>query len=227
MQTNLTSQAYNLILKKIILGEYKPGTKISEKQIEEDLKIGRTPVREALLRLRQEHLINVVPQSGTFISKIDLKTVADARFVRMSVEQRIMHDASMMNFTDLQKLELQNIIQKQEIANLQSNFQLFFKSDDTFHEFFYKSTNHLTVWDWLKQMNIQFDRFRFLSLNLEKSAWEHLIEEHKAILAAVINGQTSKVETLVSNHLHLAIEEKNELVKKFPDYFENADVNLK
>ena len=74
-RNDLTGQAYDLILKKIIDAEYEPGQKISEKKIEEDLQIGRTPVREALLQLRQESLINVIPQSGTYISKIDLKDV--------------------------------------------------------------------------------------------------------------------------------------------------------
>ena len=59
-RNNLTSKAYDVILQKIISAEYKPGQKISEKKIEEDVNIGRTPVREALLQLRQEKLINVL-----------------------------------------------------------------------------------------------------------------------------------------------------------------------
>lgn len=99
-QSNLTDQAYDRISQKIIKTIYKPGSKISEKAIESDLKIGRTPIREALLRLKQEQLIEVIPQSGTYISKIDLKSVLDARFVRTSIEQQVMKEAAIKKISD-------------------------------------------------------------------------------------------------------------------------------
>ena len=55
-----------------------PGQKISEKDIKTDIEIVRTPVREAILRLKQEGLINVIPKSGTYISLIELDRVHDA-----------------------------------------------------------------------------------------------------------------------------------------------------
>lgn len=224
MAENLTDQAYNILLRKIITADYKPGARISEKQIEEDLSIGRTPVREALLRLRQEHLIDVVPQSGTYIAKIDLKTVLEARFVRISVEQKITEEAAQRKLTNLQKAQLNDIINKQKMSNQEKDFANFFKYDDQFHELFYQFTDHAVIWNWLKRMNIQFDRFRYLSLNLGKSSWNNLIKEHQAILQAVEAGNKKQAQKMVTRHLHLVIEEKNALVKKFPSYFENTDI---
>lgn len=227
MVENLTDQAYNLLLRKIITAEYQPGTRISDKEIEKDLKIGRTPIREAILRLRQEHLIKAIPQSGTYIAKIDLKTVLNARFVRISVEERITEEAASIKIGDLQRAELEDIINKQRISNKDKDFDNFFKEDDRFHQFFYEITDHEIIWNWLKRMNIQFDRFRYLSLNLGTSSWNNLIKEHQAILRAVLTGNQNQAKEMVNKHLHLAIEEKNALVNKFPSFFENTNIIFK
>lgn len=221
MQENLTEQAYHILLKKIITAEYKPGKKISEKNIMEDLKIGRTPVREALLRLKQENLIKVVPQSGTYIAKIDLKLVLNARFVRINIEKEIMQEAAKLKLSELQIIQLKDIVQKQILYNKEKDFHNFFNYDDKFHEFFYQITGHEIIWKWLKQINIQFDRFRFLSLNLGTSSWENLIQEHKSLLDSVLNNDVKATQKAIIQHLHLVLDERADLLEKFPDYFEN------
>lgn len=72
MKSSLQSQAYQAIRKQIIYADLEPGRKISEKALEEHLAIGRTPIREALIQLRQQELVYTIPQSGTYVSKINL-----------------------------------------------------------------------------------------------------------------------------------------------------------
>lgn len=222
-KSNLTGQAYRIIIKKIIDAEYEPGQKISEKKIEEDINIGRTPVREALLQLRQENLLNVIPQSGTYISKIDMKEVLDARFVRASVEQRIMRNAAAINMTTAQKKHFQHILDEQTILMKEDNFPQFFNSDDEFHHYFYSITDHDHIWHWLKMINIQFDRFRFLRLKVEGLSWKGLIEEHIALLKAVQAKDINEVERLTANHMHLMLKEESSLISAFPNYFANYE----
>lgn len=222
-RNDLTGQAYDLILKKIIDAEYEPGQKISEKKIEEDLQIGRTPVREALLQLRQESLINVIPQSGTYISKIDLKDVLDARFARASVERRIMREAATINLNEEQIADLEQIIQNEKKTRENDDFPAFLESDDVFHEYFYKITDHQRVWDWLKKINIQFNRFRFLRLKVQKLSWQGLIEEHIAIYEAIKANDVNEADRLTANHMHRMLDEKDSLIKTFPNYFSNIE----
>ena len=184
---NLTSRAYEEILKKIVFTDFKPGEKISEKKIEATLGIGRTPVREALLQLRQEGLIKVIPQSGTYVSKINLKVVLDARFIRASVERRIMREAASQSLTSNQLNYLNQIIDRQLQSQKADDFPDFFKYDDQFHQFFYLVTDHELVWNWLKKINVPFNRFRYLRLKVANLSWEGLIHEHQAILAATKN----------------------------------------
>lgn len=219
--SNLTGQAYNIIIKKIINAEYEPGQKISEKKIEEDINIGRTPVREALLQIRQENLINVIPQSGTYISKIDMKELLDARFVRASVEQRIMRNATTIQLTNEQIDNFEQILSKQYMIMKEDNFDKFLANDNEFHRYFYVVTDHLQIWNWLKRINVQFDRFRFLRLKVEGLSWNSLINEHKAIFKAVRERDINEVERLTANHMHRMLTEEDSLIKAFPNYFIN------
>lgn len=180
-QNNLTSQAYELISQKIITSAYQPGQKISEKKIEEDINIGRTPVRESLLLLRQEGLIEVIPQSGTYVSKINLKSVLDARLIRTSIEQQIMQQAAESDLTESEKYGLRlNLVNEKEAMDEQ-NFDRFLRLDDEFHHQFYFIIDHSQIWEWIKMVNIQFDRYRFLSLSLKEHSWKNLIDDHELI----------------------------------------------
>ena len=71
-ETSLQDQSYHTIRRKIVYLDYKPGEKLGVKQLCDDLDMGRTPVREALVRLAQEGLVRTVPQSGTYVSPINL-----------------------------------------------------------------------------------------------------------------------------------------------------------
>lgn len=85
------------------------GQKISEKELEQRLIIGRTPIREAIIRLRREALIHVVPQSGTYISKISIKQIEEARFVRETLEKEVFV-AACQAVTEEQLKELEKLV---------------------------------------------------------------------------------------------------------------------
>lgn len=217
---NLTTQAYQIILKRIINTTYFPGQRLSEKDIVEELNIGRTPVREAILRLRQEGLIETVPQSGTYIAKIDLQFATSARFVRESIETRIISDAAIKN-DELAITKLETLLANQKLFSKTKQYENFFAADESFHKEFYIMTNHRQVWDWLQTINIQLNRFRMLRLKTMELPWNNLIKEHEQILNSVKNHDSHEASRLIANHLHLMLDEEAILLDSFPDYFIN------
>ena len=80
-ETSLQDQSYHTIRRKIVYLDYKPGEKLGVKQLCDDLDMGRTPVREALVRLAQEGLVRTVPQSGTYVSPINLTFAESACYI--------------------------------------------------------------------------------------------------------------------------------------------------
>src|SRR4051812_25411037 len=86
---NAKEFAYEQIKTEILKLSLLPGTKISEKTMSDRLNVSRTPIREAFLKLAQEELLTIVPQSGTFVSLINLDLAEEARFVREIMETTI------------------------------------------------------------------------------------------------------------------------------------------
>ena len=86
-----------------------PGETLSEKDTCAELGISRTPMREAVLRLAQEGLVNIVPSGGTFINKIVMKKVIEGHLVRSSLEMRTIRLAA-RNFDPVHERDLDLLI---------------------------------------------------------------------------------------------------------------------
>lgn len=215
---NMQHQAYIEISQRILHATYAPGDKISENLLEKDLKLGRTPIREALIRLRRDGLIEVIPQSGTYVAKIDLTVASNARFIRESIERNVMVEAAAKAKTAHLKT-MQKIIKAQQDTITDHDYDAFFDLDEAFHETFYEITDKKMVWDWLQTINMQLNRFRWLRLKLTSMNWQALLKDHKALLGAIKRHDPNEAQRLTVNHLHLMLDEEQALVAAFPTYF--------
>ncbi|SEO74702.1 DNA-binding transcriptional regulator, GntR family [Amphibacillus marinus] len=220
---SLFEQAYSEIRQQILFDVLKPGTKVSWKQLEQQMQIGRTPIREALIQLRKDGLIYAVPQSGTYISKINLKSAANARFVRENIERLIAMECC-AGFSKDDKDSLEAILLAQEQAMREQDKHKFFELDNVFHKMFFKIAGKEEVWEWLEVNNVHLDRFRWLRLNLKSIEWEQIIDQHRAILNSIIEQNLEESSFLLSLHLHEMTEEKQSLLDHYPSYF--SDGNL-
>lgn len=220
MLDNMRSDAYNEIKYRIIHFDYVPGQKISEKLISQELNLGRTPVREAIIRIEREGLIEVIPQSGTYITKIDMADAKNARFVRSCIEPKIMVDAA-VNISDEAIATIQKNLDQQQQTALKNEPDSFFDLDQEFHHAFYKVVDKDTVWNWLQINNTQLNRFRRLRLKETELDWDTLTNQHTAIFDAVKNKDIDDLSFLVTQHLHLMLLEKQKVVDAYPDYFKN------
>ena len=79
---------------QIVSTSLAPGASLSEVRIAELYGVSRTPVREAFKRLADDGLLDVVPQVGSFVARIDLHRVRDNHFVRDTLECRIVEVAA-------------------------------------------------------------------------------------------------------------------------------------
>lgn len=217
---NLQIQAYQAIRNQIIYSELPPGSKISEKNLEDYLKIGRTPIREALIKLRQENLVYTIPQSGTYISQIDLEKASNARFVREILESKIMIECC-AKIDTVSSEELANLIEKQVEAMKNADSKSFFQYDNLFHQTCYRIANRLEIWNWMNSNNTHLERFRWLRLLTADLDWNAIIDQHKAIYHAIIQRNPEEVEFQTSLHLHMMLNEQAAVTKHFPEYFKN------
>ena len=85
--------AYRVLKGNIMSLELKPGELLSESDLSEKLKISRTPIREVIMKLKNEHLIEVKPQAGTYVSLIDKEIIDEAIFMRKLLEKGVLREA--------------------------------------------------------------------------------------------------------------------------------------
>lgn len=92
-QTSLRDQIVTAVRDAIIQGKFKPGEKIPEQELAEQLGVSRTPIREAIRILEQQGLVEPRPKNGTYIARINWDEVRDSLHVRMALEELAVREA--------------------------------------------------------------------------------------------------------------------------------------
>lgn len=214
---SLQEQAYETLRTKIIFSELAPGTRLSAVGLEREIGIGRTPIRESFVRLREQELVETRPKSGTYVSKINMERVENACFVRSVVEQRIAAQCcAVAGPSDLETLS--DILRKSQDLDF-SERRRFFELDNLFHETLYRIAGKQMVWNWLATVNTHFERFRWLRASSQELDWTPIIRQHQALFEAIANGRTDEALLQSGVHLHLLAEEERPVIALHPNYF--------
>lgn len=212
------SFAYDKIREDIVYCNLVPGEKISAKRMEEELDIGRTPVREALVRLGQQGLVYTVPQSGTYVSLIQIREAENARYVREHLEKSVVVECCARANSD-ECASLASIIAEQEQAVVERDSLSFFQLDNRFHEELFRIAGRHDIWRWISSTNTDLERFRWLRTQVAELDWNTIMSQHHQLLEAVRSHNPEEGRFLASTHLHLMIAEKDAVIAAFPEYF--------
>lgn len=221
-RVTLADRAYQLIKDAIITLEFKPGQLIFETEIASLLGVSRTPVREALSRLRSEEMIEIFSQKGIQIIPISQKKVEEVRFVRESLEISTFREvAKQWNITSEKCISLQEKVRKtlleQENAFQDGDFVLFFKSDEAYHYHIMEFINNKTLLDIISKMRAHINRVRFLELKESKHMID-ILKQHENIFQAITTNDEEKVVKLLIDH-YKKFQLDKELLQKYPQYF--------
>jgi DNA-binding GntR family transcriptional regulator len=208
--------ALRVIKENIINLELKPGTMISEQDLANELKLSRTPVHEAMQELATTKIIEILPQRGSYVSKIDMDRVDEAIFMRTTLESAIA-ELACEKATDSDILELEENLHLQEFYLEKANLDKFMELDNAFHETMYRIANKLQCYYMVRLMNIHHDRLR--ELHIHSSDPAVVISEHKQIVDAFKNHNGKLVNQLIVNHINRLYKQQEEIVKKYPDFF--------
>lgn len=217
--TNYQNEAYDAIKHLILTSELVPGQRISKNKLVDILGIGETPIREAIIRLRKEGLFQVIPQSGTYVSRINLEEVFQAKFVRGNIERLIFEDVC-DQITPAQIQELEMKLKIQQIYFETKDREMYFKLDEEFHRFFYEIVSKLFVWDWIQLINLSFNRCRYLRLEVRELKWDKILEQHQEMVQLVKEKNKQSLGELVIKHIDMIDSDVKIIMKHFPDYFE-------
>ncbi len=215
--SNFSESIYALIYKNIVNFNLKPGTMISEKDISEKLNVSRTPVREAFIRLSQEGLVTIIPQKGTFVSKIDLARVQEERFLRESLECAVVElFADYHSEESIDRLRLN--LKKQQAAIEQKDYAKFLDYDDQFHGIMFDETKKQLCYNLLTSFSGHYRRIRYLSVLMAGLSGVNM-QHHVSIVEAVEQHDAAEASAIMRTHVRRLITEKDSICEQYPDYF--------
>ena len=195
--------AYRVLYQNIMTLKMPPGTAMSEQELSGILQVSRTPVREALIRLAQRGLLEVLPQRGTFVSKIHTEQLAEFRFFRVTLERAIL-ELACQDFPDPWRTKLEFCIFEQGKFVSNGNAESFFKSDNTLHSLLYEGCGKPNIWQVVQDSNLDYARARVLNISDGYAAeqMELLYEQHKGIAQAVFYNNVKGAQDIMTKHIN-------------------------
>jgi GntR family transcriptional regulator, rspAB operon transcriptional repressor len=215
------THVYNVIRRAIISLELAPGQALSENELATRYAVSRTPVREALIRLADDGLIEVVPQLGTFVSRISVRDVIEVQFIRETLERASLPHAIKL-FEAGDERRLRRILSEQEDAEHDGDLQRWFATDEDLHRTLLEIGNHPKIWPIVSSAKAHLDRVRILTLP-DPEHLRALRAQHAAIVDSVIAKDRKAADAMLKDHLHLVIDVLEGLERKHPDYFVEDD----
>lgn len=191
--------AYDYLRHAIITMKMEPGATISEREICAELGISRTPMREAVLRLAQEGLVNIVPSGGTFVNAISLRGVIEGHLIRSSLELQMARMAAQA-YDAIHDRDFDLLMFLQNDAAKRQDYNQSFAVDNNFHRLVCKMAGFPDIWQAIHNATGQLDRIRRYAIP-RSGYFDEVEQEHRAIYQAIRAGDADGAYSLMRRHL--------------------------
>lgn len=224
---SVSQQLVQILRARIIENQMVPGERVSEAELSLQFGVSRQPVREAFIKLAEEGLVQVRPQRGTFVCKISLRAVEDARFIREAIEGDLVRilaanpDPALLrdlrHQLDAQIRLCQSMTPPQERAE-------FLRMDDLFHRTLAEAAGRKHLWQNMDGVKSQMDRVRYLttqSLDIER-----LVAQHAAVVDGIEAKDPSRAEAAMRLHLRTILQDLSVHQTRTPAIFDGADLDI-
>jgi len=193
-----SEEAYQRILERIVSLEMPPGSVVNEARLREELKIGRTPIREALQRLARENLVRSIPHRGTFITDVNITDLARITEVRVVLESHAARlAAEKLNTADRDAIEeLLALVRRGSVTDQHDLMHL----DQRIHRTVYRAARNPFLEATLERYFNLSLRLWYLVLDREVRLRE-AVGEHIELLQALLAGNGDRAEDIMRRHV--------------------------
>lgn len=214
-----SSRIYSDLRTELVSLERRPGEAISEAQIAVSYGVSRTPVREAILKLSDEGLLEIYPQSGIFVSRIPIAALPEAIIIRKALEETTARLAA-ERATPSQTLALRSVLERQREANAAGDSDTFHQADELFHATVADVAGYPGIWKFIQQVKVHVDRYRRLTLP-QQGRIAKVIAEHEAVLAAIEAHDPERARQAMETHLESLLDNISATQHINPEFFDD------
>jgi DNA-binding GntR family transcriptional regulator len=195
----ISVKVYESIREAIISGQFPSGTKLTVDMLSEELKVSRTPVKEALVRLEREGLVENIPRRGMFVARIDIEDAIEIYELREVLEGFAVRKLC-ENLDEETLKELKELLEEGEKFIAQGKLKKYSDVDEKFHKTIWDKSKNKRLFKFLENIRSQIRLLMASSVNIPGRAEESL-KEHKNILTPPEERNPNLAEEYMKLHI--------------------------
>ncbi len=193
---------FETLREAIINQTLKPGERLMEIQLAEEMGVSRTPVREAIRKLELEGLVVMVPRKGAYVAGISMKDIHEVYELRSALEA-LAASLAAVRITDEELEEMERQMVREAKETEENNLQGIVSIDTTFHDLLYQAAHNQRLVQFINILQEQLQRFRAATLSRPGRS-KYALEEHKKIVEALANKDAKLAAKLATEHIENA-----------------------
>ena len=196
---SLADEVAEILRNRILHGEYEMGEKLTESKIAAELKVSRTPIRDAFRQLEKEQLVEYIPNKGCFARGFSKEDMSDIYAVRGVIEELAMRRA-VEHADDESIAQLESQLELMRVYTEQVIYEKLLQANEDFHFMIYHMTYSRFIVQVLKTYQDYVHRARRETLKKEEDL-PGIFREHEAIFQAIAARDKEAAVTAVGDHL--------------------------
>lgn len=198
----LRELVFDSLREAIIQGRLKPGERLMEMQLADEMGVSRTPVREAIRKLELEGFVAMIPRKGAYVSGISVKDIVDVFEIRAALEGLAAGlAAERITPEELEQME-RSLLQISEVSDKQ-DIDAMVETDTNFHDLLYRASRNERLSQIITHLKEQIQRFRTTSLS-QPGRSKNALFEHRAIVEAISDRNVEAARALAREHIENA-----------------------
>ncbi|WP_233857287.1 GntR family transcriptional regulator [Paraburkholderia sp. HD33-4] len=209
-------QVFERLREMILSLELTPGTVLSRTELANRYGLSQTPVRDALMKLGEEGLVDIYPQHATVVSQINVTSALQAHFLRRSIELEVVRALAEQRDAALIAQLRVTIARQTELLDLK-NYEQFSLLDQAFHRQMYEAAGVPQLWDLVRRLSGHIDRLRRLNLPVEGKTMA-VVRDHTEIVDAIDNGDVAAAQAALRKHLSGTLSQIDQIRTSHPTF---------
>lgn len=209
-------QVFEQLRRMIINMDYPPGTVLVRAELMANFGVSQTPIRDALLKLAEEELVDIFPQHATVVSKIDTTKALQEHFLRLAVELEVVEMLATSSVQDFVE-PLEQILQRQHKALEARDLTTFSAEDMNFHERMCEAAGVQRLWQLVRSRSGHVARLRRLHLP-EGDKATVILSNHHEVLRAIQRRMPHLAREALRHHLSGTLSQLDTIRERHPEY---------
>jgi DNA-binding GntR family transcriptional regulator len=195
----LHQQVGSRLRQLIVEGVIAPGRKLNERALAEQLRVSRTPLREAIKMLAAEGLVELLPNRGAVAAQLTATDVADTFEVIAGLEGQS-GELAAQRITDAEISEIRALHFEMLAAHTRRDLPTYYRLNATIHNHINAAARNAVLTQTYRNVNARLQALRFRS-NFDEAKWLRAVQQHSRMIELLEARDGARLRTLLVTHL--------------------------